>query len=286
MVLAVRLCGFGQPLCRPAGGGGQHAFQFLGHEDFQDATDERGLADAGPARDHEHLVPARLPDRPPFGPAANATPNFALHPGDGLLHVDPGKGCGVAEAMPRTDRANPTSAQCRLSEKQPCSPSTASRTTPSARIAARTASSTIRRSTSISFVVCSTTPGSGYPTMALAGQLLERVLDGGSCPVRAVPVDAQLGGQFVCRLEADPTDVVRQLVGVRLDLGNRFMAVGAVDADGPARSDAVLGQEEHDLADFLLLLPTFPDSLESFRADALICSRASEDFSKMSRVRS
>ena len=54
----------------------------------------------------------------------------------------------------------------------------------------------------------------GIAAVSLTRQLLERVMDSGSCPVRAVPVDAQLGGQFVCRLEADPTDVVGQLVRV------------------------------------------------------------------------
>ena len=44
----------------------------------------------------------------------------------------------------------------------------------------------------------------------LAGKLLKRVADGGPCPVRAVAVDSQLGGQFVGRLEADPSNVVGQ----------------------------------------------------------------------------
>ena len=67
----------------------------------------------------------------------------------------------------------------------------------------------------------------------LAGKLLKRVADGGPCPVRAVAVDSQLRGQFVGRLEADPSNVVGQAVGVLLDFGNGFLAVGAVDAAQP-----------------------------------------------------
>ena len=104
--------------------------------------------------------------------------------------------------------------------------------------------------------------------MSLTGQFLQRVLDGGSGPVRAVAVDPQLGRQFIGRLEADAPDVVGQLVRVLFDLGDGFVAVGAVDADGPPRRNAMLGQKEHDLADFLLLLPALADSLQPFLPDA------------------
>ena len=100
--------------------------------------------------------------------------------------------------------------------------------------------------------------------MSLTGQFLKRVLDGGPCPIRAVAVDAQLGRQFVGRLEADAPDVVGQLVRVLLDLGDGLLAVGAVDPHRPPGTDAMLGQEEHDLADFLLLLPALADPLEPF----------------------
>ena len=105
--------------------------------------------------------------------------------------------------------------------------------------------------------------------VALAGQVLERVLDGGPGPIGTVAVDPHLGRQFIGGLEADAPDVVGQPVGVLLDLGDGFLAVGAVDPDGPAEADAMLGQEEHDLADFLLLLPTLADPLDPFLADPL-----------------
>ena len=76
----------------------------------------------------------------------------------------------------------------------------------------------------------------GIAAMSLAGQVLQRVLHGRPGPVGAVAVDAQLGRQFIGGLEADATDVVGQLVRVLLDLGDGLVAVGAVDADGPARA--------------------------------------------------
>ena len=105
--------------------------------------------------------------------------------------------------------------------------------------------------------------------VALAGQVLKRVLDGGPCPIGTVAVDPHLGRQFIGGLEADAPDVVGQSVGILLDLGDGFLAVGAVDSHGPTETDAMLGQEEHDLADFLLLLPALADPLDPFLADPL-----------------
>ena len=105
--------------------------------------------------------------------------------------------------------------------------------------------------------------------VALAGQVLKRVLDGGPGPIGTVAVDPHLGRQFVGGLEADAPDVVGQPVGVLLDLGDGFLAVGAVDSHGPTEADAMLGQEEHDFADFLLLLPALANPLDPFLADPL-----------------
>ena len=82
-------------------------------------------------------------------------------------------------------------------------------------------------------------------------------------------VDPHLGRQFVGCLETDAPDVVGQPVWVLFDLGDGFLPVGPVDSHGPAEADTMLGQKEHDFADFLLLLPTLADPLDSFVADAL-----------------
>ena len=49
--------------------------------------------------------------------------------------------------------------------------------------------------------------------------------------------------------------------GSRLDLLDGVLAVGLVDAHGPAGADAVGVQEHHDVADDLLLRPGFLDAL-------------------------
>ena len=98
---------------------------------------------------------------------------------------------------------------------------------------------------------------------------MQRVLHSGPCPIRTVAVDTERCCQFVGGLKANAMDVVGQLVWVLLDLGDGLVPVGAVDADGPARCNSMLGQKEHDLADFFLLVPTLPDSLESLCSDAI-----------------
>ncbi|MGD0899512.1 MAG: hypothetical protein ABR915_16895 [Thermoguttaceae bacterium] len=81
---------FRQPLGRPAGGRSQDAFESLGGEDFQDATDQGGLPDARPACDDQHLLLARLPNRLLL-PGCQIDPQLPLDPGDGLFHVDLGE---------------------------------------------------------------------------------------------------------------------------------------------------------------------------------------------------
>ena len=103
----------------------------------------------------------------------------------------------------------------------------------------------------------------------LAGQILKRVLDGGPGPIGTIAVDPHLGRQFVGGLEADAPDVVGQPVGVLLDLGDGFLAVGPVDSHSPTETDAMLGQKEHDFADFLLFLPALADPLDPLLADPL-----------------
>ena len=180
-----------------------------------------------------------------------------------------GMGCGVAEAIRWTDWARPTSARYRAVRYSQDSPSTSSRTT------VFSATADLHRRFDDQLVDLDqlrgvfNNAGLGVADVALAGQVLERVLDGGPGPVGTVAVDPHLGRQFVGGLEADAPDVVGQLVRVLLDLGDGFLAVGAVDPDRPTGTDAVLGQEEHDLADFLLLLPALADPLDPFLADAL-----------------
>ena len=51
-----------QPLGRPAGGRTQRHANLLGDQHLQDRVDQRGLADPGPAGDHQHLAGQSSPD--------------------------------------------------------------------------------------------------------------------------------------------------------------------------------------------------------------------------------
>ena len=64
-------------------------------------------------------------------------------------------------------------------------------------------------------------------------------------------------------------DVLRQAIRVELDLLDRALSVGLVDAHSPAGADAVGVEKHHDLADNLLLRPGFLDTLAAFWTDAV-----------------
>jgi hypothetical protein len=54
--LRIHAGGLDQPLRCPSRGGAQQALHILCPQDHQDGIDERRLADAGAARDHDHAV--------------------------------------------------------------------------------------------------------------------------------------------------------------------------------------------------------------------------------------
>ena len=264
-----RLAGrFRHAFGRPAGRRSQHALHLLGLEDFQDAADERGLADARPARDDEHLLLARLPDRLLL-PRASLIASFPSTQPMAFSTSMTGMGCGVAEAIRWTRLGQAHLGPVQGSQVEP---GFAFDGFPDDRLFGHRG---FHRRFDDQLVDLDQlrgvfdNAGLWVSDVALAGQVLERVLDGGPGPIGTVAVDPHLGRQFIGGLEADAPDVVGEPVGVFLDLGDGFLAVGAVDSHGPTEADAMLGQEEHDLADFLLLLPALTDPLDSFVADAL-----------------
>ena len=104
--------------------------------------------------------------------------------------------------------------------------------------------------------------------MPFVAQFPQRIADGRPRTMRRIAVDPQLGSQLVRRLESDPANVVRQLVRIGLDPLNGFLSVGSVDPQGPAGADAVLAEEQHDLADFALFVPAAANSFQPFLSDA------------------
>ena len=75
-------------------------------------------------------------------------------------------------------------------------------------------------------------------------------------------------GDGVRGLEADAVDVEGQPVGVLGDPGDGLVPIGLVDAHRPRGADPVGLEEDHDLADHLLLGPGPGDPLLALGADA------------------
>jgi hypothetical protein len=75
------------------------------------------------------------------------------------------------------------------------------------------------------------------------------------------------GRDLVGRLEADAADVARQPVRVLGDDLDRVGAVGLEDAHRAGGADPVAVQEQHDLADHLLVRPALHDAPGPLRPD-------------------
>ena len=104
--------------------------------------------------------------------------------------------------------------------------------------------------------------------MAIVHRFGERKRDPGANPDQRGLFDAEPGRDLVGGAEADAADVACQAVGVFRDQLDSISAIGLVDAHRPRGADTVAVQEQHDLADDLLLGPAGDDALGAFRADA------------------
>ena len=105
--------------------------------------------------------------------------------------------------------------------------------------------------------------------VALVHRFGQRIADAGAGPDHRRLLDAELRGDQIGALEADAADVARQPIGVLRDQPDRIGAVGLEDAHRPRRADAVAVQEDHDLADRLLIGPGGDDAVGALRADAV-----------------
>ena len=105
--------------------------------------------------------------------------------------------------------------------------------------------------------------------VAVAGRLQQDMTQARAGPNDGVVRDANLLRDLVGGLEADAVDVLRQAIGVGLDLVDCALAVGLVDAHRPARADAVGVEEHHDFADDFLLGPRFLNAMAALRPDAV-----------------
>ena len=81
------------------------------------------------------------------------------------------------------------------------------------------------------------------------------------------PLDPELVGDPVSGQEADAADVPRQPIRVLTDQLNGIVAVGLVDPHRPGGADTLRVQEQHDLADHLLLGPAGDDPCRPLGTD-------------------
>ena len=103
--------------------------------------------------------------------------------------------------------------------------------------------------------------------MAFLHRLGEREGDAGAHPDRSRSARCRASRDEVGGAEADAANVAGQPVGILRDHLHGIGAVGLVDAHRPRGADAVGVQEQHDLADDLLLGPAGNDARGALGAD-------------------
>ena len=111
--------------------------------------------------------------------------------------------------------------------------------------------------------------------MSLVHGLGQRVGDARAHPHHGGLLDPELHGNIVGGLEADATDIACQAIRV---LGHDLDGVAAIGLEYPDRprcADAMAVQEDHDLADRLLLSPAGNDPTRTHRANAVDFPQAS-----------
>src|SRR5438105_1016138 len=103
--------------------------------------------------------------------------------------------------------------------------------------------------------------------MAVIHRLGERVADAGTDPDHGGLLDAEPGGNLIGGAKPDAPDVTCQPVGIFADYPNGIGPIGLEYSDRPRGADPVGVQEQHDLADDLLLRPAGDDPAGALGTD-------------------
>ena len=106
------------------------------------------------------------------------------------------------------------------------------------------------------------------PAMAVVSRFLQGEGNSSAHPLGRFPRHAELHGDGVGGAKSDAANVAGQSVWVLGHDLNGVMAIGLEDTDGARRADAMGMQEDHDVADGLLLGPTGGDLPGAELADA------------------
>ena len=257
---------FSEALRRPACRRAQQHPHALRAQDREDRPHDRGLADAGAARDDEGL--RRDGQAHGFAlPVGEVELEFPLDPLDRFRGVD-----GGPRRRALRERAN-RSRQLLLHRVQPRQEDAVA---PPGGVRDDGALVEFGRERGCDNVARHIEQLRGRLDQLLARQaalafvhsLHEGVGDAGPGADGGGLLDAEPEGEGVGGDEADAADVARQAVGVLRDDGDRVGAVRLVDPRGARRADAVGVEEDHDVADDLLSGPCLHDLSGPAGADA------------------
>ena len=116
------------------------------------------------------------------------------------------------------------------------------------------------------------------PAMAFVGRLLKGEGNAGAHPLRRLPRHAELHGDGVGGAKPDAANVAGEPIWVLGHDLDGVVPIGLEDADRPRRADAIGMEEDHDVADGLLLRPAGGDFPRAEFADA-------GDFTQLLRAR-
>ena len=105
--------------------------------------------------------------------------------------------------------------------------------------------------------------------MTVAHGFGKRIRDSRADPDHRSLLDAEFLGDHICSAEPNASDVACKPIWILAHHLHGIGAVGLEDAHRSRRADTMLMQEDHDLADDLLIRPCRRDLGRPHRADAL-----------------
>ena len=240
-----------------------HAF---GRENLEDRIDDRRLADAGPAGDHDRLRHQRQADRRPLA-VGELQPAALFNPGHGLGFVNPWPG---QPAVHNADQPIGDRLLRSVEARQEGAGGVADLVGDHGALGSFELESCqdqfLRRFEQ--FLSERDQLIRRQSAVALVHRLGQGVRYPGAQSDHRRLFDAELHRDRVGALETDASDVSGEPIGVLGHDLDGVCAVGLEDANRPGGSDPVAVQEDHDLPDDLLLGPGVRNPFRPNRADA------------------
>ncbi len=255
-----------QPLGRAARWRAQREPDAARRDHGQDRVQQRRLADARAARDYEHLRPDGHPQRLGLHPRQRHR-QPRLDPGDRPIRVDRLPGHAARGQTPDARRDDPLGGVQAGQEHARASVHRVPDDRPGLELE-------VERLRHQRLGDVEQPRGGGHQlrhrqaAMPIVRRLGQRVADARPRANHGRLLDAERGRDLVRGEEADSPDVGGEPVRVLRDDGDGVWTVGLEDPHRARRAHAVRVQEDHDVADRLLLLPGVDDARGARAADA------------------